>query len=442
MKRHLQIMPALDEGTLAALRASIQRHGVKLPVIRDQYGRIIDGHHRVAIAEELGVDYPVEIIEVKDDDHAFELAGTLNLARRHLDHEQRRTLAADLRADRHSIRSIAKALGVDPKQIRRDLAQVGTVSPPETVTGIDGKAYSHPNAYEALDDDAETAHWLSKGRLPPPVSKPAANVVAGDSVTDDHGDEREVEHVETIDGEVVLFDEEGEAIIVHPDHEVEVRPRVSKPDVGGGVSHPARFSLGLLPVFAAAVPVAQYPRVLDPFAGTGRIHELANRTVGLELESEWAGLHPDTLRGDALHLPFRENCFDAIVTSPTYGNRLADRHDAKDGSLRRSYTHDLGRKLTAGNSGGMQWGQGYRDFHTQAWEQAWHVLRPGGRLVLNVKDHDRRFTRQHVAAWHVSTLWTLGFELVWFDQLDAGGLHQGENAEDRYPEQIFVLDKP
>lgn len=431
MKRDLQIMPALDEGALAALRASIERHGVLVPVLRDQFGRILDGHHRVAIAEDLGVDYPLEVCEVADDGHAFELAGTLNLARRHLSPVQRRTLAGDLQAAGHSSRNIAKALGVSHKTVVQDL-QGGTSVPPDTVLGTDGKTYPHPNAYEVDADEVEAG------------TRPARAVVPGDSVTDDHGDERVVANVETIDGDTILFDPEGEAIIVHPDHELEVRRprRVSKPDVGGGVSHPARFSKGLLPIFEAAVPPALYPRVLDPFAGVGTIHEMANETVGVELEPEWAALHPDTLVGDARDLPFDDASFDAIVTSPTYGNRFADKHDAKDGSLRRSYTHDLGRKLTAGNSGGMQWGRGYRDLHTQAWEEAWRVLRPGGRFVLNIKDHDRNFTRQYVSAWHVSTLFAHGFELVWFDQLDTGGLRQGDNSDDRYPEQIFILDKP
>ena len=77
------------------------------------------------------------------------------------------------------------------------------------------------------------------------------------------------------------------------------------------------------------------------------------------------------------------------MTSPTYGDRLADHHDARDGSVRHSYKHDLGRDLHPDNSGAMQWGPAYRDFHTAAWVEVRRVLRPGGRFVLNVKDHVR-----------------------------------------------------
>jgi hypothetical protein len=219
-------------------------------------------------------------------------------------------------------------------------------------------------------------------------------------------------------------------------------PAISKPDVGGGVSHPARFSKALMPILAAAVPPEEYPLVLDPFAGTGRVHELPNDTVGVEIEWEWACLHPATICASALDLPFPHHTFDAIVTSPTYGNRLADHHDAVDPDRRRSYTHDLGRALHAENSGAMQWGSAYREFHAAAWAHVWRVLRPGGRLVLNVKDHIRHGERQHVAGWHVSELMGFyGLELVWCTELDTGSLRAGANAEARLPEQVFVFDK-
>ena len=222
------------------------------------------------------------------------------------------------------------------------------------------------------------------------------------------------------------------------------RSAISKPDVGGGVSHPARFSKSLMPILAAAVPPEEYPLVLDPFAGTGRVHELPNQTVGVELEPEWARLHPATICGSALELPVPDDTFDAIVTSPTYGNRLADHHDAADPDRRRSYTHDLGRRLHADNSGAMQWGERYREFHTDAWAEVWRVLRPGGRLVLSIKDHIRGGQRQHVAGWHVTELihWD-GLSLAWCEaEFDTGNLRAGENAEARLPEQIFVFDKP
>ena len=45
-----QVMPPLTEDEYAALREDIAANGVTVPVIVDQHGVIIDGHHRQKIA--------------------------------------------------------------------------------------------------------------------------------------------------------------------------------------------------------------------------------------------------------------------------------------------------------------------------------------------------------------------------------------------------------
>lgn len=87
-----QVMPALSEEEYAALGDDIERHGVMVPIVVDQHGRILDGHNRDQIATELGIDAPREVRQVVDDGEAYELALTLNMARRHLNREQKRAL--------------------------------------------------------------------------------------------------------------------------------------------------------------------------------------------------------------------------------------------------------------------------------------------------------------------------------------------------------------
>jgi ParB-like chromosome segregation protein Spo0J len=74
----LQVMPDLNEEEYAALRDDIARHGVMVPIVVDQHGRILDGHHRDRIATELGIEAPREVRHVADDGEAYELALTLN----------------------------------------------------------------------------------------------------------------------------------------------------------------------------------------------------------------------------------------------------------------------------------------------------------------------------------------------------------------------------
>jgi hypothetical protein len=412
-----QLFPALDRATEDALRESIGRWGVIVPIVVDQDGQVIDGHHRQRIANALGVDYGVQQIEVGSEDDARAIAATLNTDRRHMDIDQRRAIVAHLREQGHSLRAIAGAVGVDPKTVSKDLSIVDPSTMPETIRTSDGRSY--------------------------PATRPAREVESGDTVIDEDGQERLVDLVEHL---VIIHDDDGDAITLDPGAEVVVESKpfvLSKPDLDGtGLSHPARYPNALIPILASTVPVDQFPKVLDPFAGTGRIHQLPNETIGIEIEPEWAALHDDTICASALALPFDNHSFDAIVTSPTYGNRLADAGYSATPDRRHSYTFDLGRKLSDENSGGMYWGGRYRTFHETAWAEANRVLRSGGRFVLNIKDHIKLHERQFVTGWHVTHLMqTYGYSLLWCEDLNTSGLPTVDGKLS-LPEQIFVLEKP
>ena len=215
-----------------------------------------------------------------------------------------------------------------------------------------------------------------------------------------------------------------------------------------GVAHPAVYSDNILPAIAELLE-PKHVKILDGFAGTGRIHELSEHvdwwinTIGVEIEPEWATLHSQTVVGNALDLPFSDEFFDAYVTSPCYGNRFADAHVARDDSERRSYTHDIGRTLHDDNAGKMHWGQEYRDLHTAAWCEAIRVLKPGGRFVLNISDHIRGGERQHVSSWHTSCLIRLGLDLVDVNRVMTRRMRRGSNHNARVAsELVLAFDKP
>jgi transposase-like protein len=189
-----QILPALDDATEAALRASIEKYGILVPIVVDSEGNVLDGHHRLKIANELEVPFNLVVIvpvpsmenltvdqaaeadarrratddraqkvpylfELADDMNTTyvnvqegtdlaEVARTLNLDRRHLTAEQRREIVTSLHEEGHSLRAIAGAVGVSKSQIEKDVKKVSTgghLTPvpevPQKVRGKDGKSY-------------------------------------------------------------------------------------------------------------------------------------------------------------------------------------------------------------------------------------------------------------------------------------------------------------
>lgn len=221
----------------------------------------------------------------------------------------------------------------------------------------------------------------------------------------------------------------------------------------GLAPHPAAFNQKVMSVIRDVLHPLAVTTILDPFVGIGRIHQLRPRykTYGIEVEPEWA--HHEgyvekgwTLVANMLDLPgclpeTWPETFDAIVTSPSYGNRMADHHDAKDGSERNTYKHKLGRDLSRHNSGAMQWGEEYRRFHEAAWIRVMELV-PNGVFVLNIKDHIRGGKRMRVTEWHVTTLMQLGWRPIQHEQVPVRGNRNGANADVRIDyESVFLFDR-
>lgn len=177
------------------------------------------------------------------------------------------------------------------------------------------------------------------------------------------------------------------------------------------VKHPAKYADDFIPIFAEMVGSSK--RILDPFAGTGKIGNIKKFgfngfVYANEIEREWLcstqNLCDCLTFEDAEFLDFPNGWFDAIVTSPTYGNRMADHHHAQDGSKRLTYTHCLGRPLNPENTGKMQWGDEYRQKHIRCYRHLVDLLASGGKFIINVKDHIRKQEVIHVTDFHVATL--------------------------------------
>lgn len=115
-----QVMPDLSADDFASLKADIAARGVLVPVEYDEDGNVLDGHHRLRACEELGIaDWPKFIRKGLSEDEKRTHARQLNIARRHLNQEQKRQLIeAQLKETPElSNNAIASGLNVDHKTV-------------------------------------------------------------------------------------------------------------------------------------------------------------------------------------------------------------------------------------------------------------------------------------------------------------------------------------
>jgi ParB-like chromosome segregation protein Spo0J len=125
-----QFLPSLQLDEYEALRESIRKYGVIQPVITDEDGNIIDGYHRVKICQELGIAYPTRIMEGLTEEEKENLAVSLNIKRRHLTKEQKKTLAIELRERGWTQERIAGVMEVAQQTISRWITHLSKLDQP------------------------------------------------------------------------------------------------------------------------------------------------------------------------------------------------------------------------------------------------------------------------------------------------------------------------
>lgn len=85
------MLPPMSDDEFAALKADIQEHGLRVPVV-ELKGQIVDGRHRARACEELGID--LLATELPKDAEPFAWVISANLHRRHLTTQQKAMVAA------------------------------------------------------------------------------------------------------------------------------------------------------------------------------------------------------------------------------------------------------------------------------------------------------------------------------------------------------------
>lgn len=251
--------------------------------------------------------------------------------------------------------------------------------------------------------------------------------------------------------------------------------------------HPAKWSQSILDEMVSLVaehapPASHLLRVLDPFAGVGRARLDAALNVnaddpaymidGVDLQPEARQVDPLTLTGDATALPDDwTGRYAVVVTSPVFGNRMGDHHQAEDRckacsgsgiwghqggattdrvcpackgagvSLRNTYAHSLrraGGDLVAGSAAGMQWGAEYRALHAQALREMRRVLVEDGLLLVNMSNHVRGKVEQLVAEWWVNEMIVQGNRLVEVRRVRTPRQGFGANGQVRVAGELVI----
>ena len=215
------------------------------------------------------------------------------------------------------------------------------------------------------------------------------------------------------------------------------------------IKHPATYTNSFIPKFAELLIGCE--NVLDIFGGVGKLalikeQGFTGKVICNELEREWTETSQYNVDewhiGDAENMNWAlNNSFDAICTSPTYGNRMADHHNAKDESKRVTYKHFLGRDLNEANTGRMQWGNKYREKHFQIYKECVRVLKNEGLMIVNVSDHIRKGQIINVVEWHKETLINLGMKFTKEIKIQTPRMGFGQNAKIRVENESILVFK-
>lgn len=237
--------------------------------------------------------------------------------------------------------------------------------------------------------------------------------------------------------------------------------------------HPAPFSKPILDRLADLLRSDQKAlgkplRILDPFAGTGRVFLAAppySKVTMIEIEKEFVeeGLaYLSSINGrldqtvkwryeaaeSAGWLQKHRATYTHIVTSPTYGNRMRDPYRSKPGTQCRSYAQSKGGPLLPYNSGAYKLDSDqYWGINGDVMESAIARLVPGGRVYINVSDfyHTPKKgappERQPVGAEWVSLMTHCGVFLASVEQVVTRRFTRGENRHRVPYEYILTFEK-
>jgi ParB-like chromosome segregation protein Spo0J len=160
-----QALPPLSHEEYRDLEQDILANGILVPIIVDENGVVIDGHHRQKIAKHHNLPCPREIKAGFTDTEKRGMALSLNVNRRHLTREQRRALVTEsIKADPQlSDREHGRRTGVSDKTagaVRDELEAGAEIPHHDSRVGGDGvEQPARKPRRKPITDQALRAGW-------------------------------------------------------------------------------------------------------------------------------------------------------------------------------------------------------------------------------------------------------------------------------------------
>lgn len=216
--------------------------------------------------------------------------------------------------------------------------------------------------------------------------------------------------------------------------------------------HPAKFSKQLIPHIAEMIPEDCY-YICDPMAGVGQLlllHEHYPRGDFIfdfnELESEWVNQIPKVHPTRSIHCMDAKDYkladdIDIIITSPPYGNRMADffMSETRPESMKGRYAGDLGRRLTEGSVASQKFGDRYRSNISHIYGNIFDQMRSGSYFLLNVSNFIRNHKEENVIGFYLN-LFSEYFHLEEFRKVKTPrNRGHGANANLRVEHEVLIL---
>ena len=204
----------LEKGDDEELRQSMQSFGWRkeFPALLDEHKVVLVGHRRMRLAEELGIDPVVDVLQLGDGDEAdaerMKIALVSNLGGKLMTVKDRQRIALHLNGTRHwTIEAVARALNSSKSTIARDLGNfptVGKLNHAKSTSNPKGagrpKGSKKPSKYSPALEQKIASDVLDKGitREEAAVAAGVSNTVVRRVVAAEEG-RREVEPDVTID---------------------------------------------------------------------------------------------------------------------------------------------------------------------------------------------------------------------------------------------------